>query len=130
MNRQSCFRAWRRRLAKYWLNKRVISHVAECMECHGGGGYVEQWPIARFYRQAPLNGIWEGSGNVICLDVIRALARNPESADVLLSELRFASGANRIFDNAVAEFESVLRQPVEANARRSQEKWHYCWKQV
>ena len=105
-------------VAKYWLNKRVISHVAECMECHGGGGYVEEWPIARFYRQAPLNGIWEGSGNVICLDVLRALARNPESTDVLLSELRLAAGANRFFDNAIVEFESVLHQAVEADARR------------
>jgi putative acyl-CoA dehydrogenase len=104
--------------AKYWLNKRVIAHVAECMECHGGSGYVEEWPIARFYRQAPLNGIWEGSGNVICLDVLRALARNPESADVLISELRLAAGANRIFDSAVVELESVLRHPVEAGARR------------
>jgi putative acyl-CoA dehydrogenase len=105
-------------VAKYWLNKRVISHVAECMECHGGAGYVEEWPIARFYRQAPLNGIWEGSGNVICLDVLRALARNPESADVLITELRLAAGENPVFDNAVVELESALRQPAEAHARR------------
>ena len=105
-------------VAKYWLNKRVIAHVAECMECHGGGGYVEEWPIARFYRQAPLNGIWEGSGNVICLDVLRALARSPESADAVVSELRLAAGANRLFDSVVIEFESALRQPAEADARR------------
>ncbi len=105
-------------VAKFWLNKRVIGHVAECMECHGGGGYVEEWPIARFYRQAPLNGIWEGSGNVICLDVLRALVRNPESADVAVSEFRLAAGANRYFDCAVVEFESTLRQPAEADARR------------
>lgn len=105
-------------VAKYWLNKRVIAHVAECMECHGGGGYVEEWPIARFYRQAPLNGIWEGSGNVICLDVLRALSHNPESADAVLSELMLATGANRRFDSAVAQFESTLRQPAEADARR------------
>jgi putative acyl-CoA dehydrogenase len=105
-------------VAKYWVNKRVIAHVAECMECHGGGGYVEEWPIARFYRQSPLNGIWEGSGNVICLDVLRALSRNPESADVVISELMIAVGANRIFDAEVLQFQSSLRQPIEADARR------------
>src|SRR5258705_5073154 len=69
-------------IANYWHNKRVVGHVAECMECHGGAGYVEEWPIARLYRQAPLNGIWEGSGNVICLDVLLALSQSPQAGEV------------------------------------------------
>jgi len=109
-------------IAKYWLNKRVIGHVAECMECHGGGGYVEEWPIARFYRQAPINGIWEGSGNVICLDVLRAMARHQGATDILLSELKLASNANRHFDQAVSDVASLFRQPGEADARRISER--------
>lgn len=63
------------------------------MECHGGNGYAEDWGMARLYRQAPLNSIWEGSGNVICLDVIRAMAREPESIAAFMAEVgcqRFA----------------------------------------
>jgi putative acyl-CoA dehydrogenase len=107
-------------VAKYWLNKRVVGHVAECMECHGGAGYVEEWPIARFYRQAPLNGIWEGSGNVICLDVLRALARTPRSGDVFLDEVARARGANAELDRAIDELDSQLAQPAfgERSARR------------
>jgi putative acyl-CoA dehydrogenase len=107
-------------VAKYWLNKRVVGHVAECMECHGGAGYVEEWPIARFYRQAPLNGIWEGSGNVICLDSLRALSRSPEAGKVFLNEVRRASGANAHLDAAIVELERHLSQAAieESAARR------------
>ncbi|HEX5279371.1 MAG TPA: acyl-CoA dehydrogenase family protein [Micropepsaceae bacterium] len=109
-------------IAKFWLNKRVVGHVAECMECHGGGGYVEEWPIARFYRQAPLNGIWEGSGNVICLDVLRAMARHSGAMDVLLSELKLAAGANRHFDKAISGLTSLFNNAGEENARRISER--------
>jgi putative acyl-CoA dehydrogenase len=109
-------------IAKYWLNKRVIGHVAECMECHGGDGYVEEWPMARYYRQAPLNGIWEGSGNVICLDVLRAMARHHGATDILLSELELASGANRYFDQAISSLPSSFQRPEEADARRISER--------
>lgn len=109
-------------IAKYWLNKRVIGHVAECMECHGGGGYVEEWPIARYYRQAPLNGIWEGSGNVICLDVLRATARHKGATDVLISELKLAAGTNRNFDRAVSNSAALFGQTGEENARRISER--------
>jgi putative acyl-CoA dehydrogenase len=107
-------------VAKYWLNKRVVGQVTECMECHGGAGYVEEWPIARFYRQAPLNGIWEGSGNVICLDVLRALARSPQSGEVFLKEVKRARGANAQLDRAVDELEAQLRQATfeESDARK------------
>jgi putative acyl-CoA dehydrogenase len=101
-------------VAKYWLNKRVTPHVAECMESHGGAGYVEQWPIARFYRQAPLNGIWEGSGNVICLDVLRALQRTPGARDAFLAEVKGAGGGNGALDAALLDLEARLMKPAVA----------------
>jgi putative acyl-CoA dehydrogenase len=105
-------------IAKYWLNKRVIGHVAECMECHGGAGYVEEWPIARLYRQAPLNGIWEGSGNVICLDVLRVLKREPRALDAFVAELERARGANARLGQAIDALKSELRTVDEKDARR------------
>lgn len=73
--------------AKFWVCKRTIQAIAECMEVLGGNGYIENGPLARLYREAPVNSIWEGSGNVMCLDVLRAQAREPELADVLFSDL-------------------------------------------
>jgi putative acyl-CoA dehydrogenase len=104
-------------VAKYWLNKRVVPHVAECMECHGGAGYIEEWPIARLYRQAPLNGIWEGSGNIICLDVLRVLSRTPLALDALLTEFDRAAGANLHLDRAVGALTDQVVRPDEAQAR-------------
>jgi putative acyl-CoA dehydrogenase len=74
-------------IAKYWLCKRMTPVAVEAMECLGGNGYVEEAPLARLYREAPLNGIWEGSANVICLDVLRAIARSPESFAALEKEM-------------------------------------------
>jgi len=107
-------------VAKYWLNKRVVGHVAECMECHGGSGYVEDWPIARLYRQAPLNGIWEGSGNVICLDVLRAIRREPASLEAFLDEVGLAGGADRRVDEARRCLETELSDldDIETRGRR------------
>ena len=85
-------------LAKYWVCKRAPVVMAEALECHGGNGYVEEQDIARLYRDAPLNGLWEGSGNVICLDVMRALARMPESATLLRGEIARAAGADPALD--------------------------------
>lgn len=73
--------------AKFWVCKRGIDAVAECMEVWGGNGYIEEAPMARLYRESPVNSIWEGSGNVMCLDVLRAIKRQPELADVLCSAL-------------------------------------------
>ncbi len=80
-------------LAKYLLTKRCANFVYECMECHGGAGYVEEGPMPRLYREAPLNAIWEGSGNVIALDVMRTLVRAPEALEALMSELKAADPA-------------------------------------
>ncbi|HMF92343.1 MAG TPA: acyl-CoA dehydrogenase family protein, partial [Candidatus Angelobacter sp.] len=79
-------------VAKYWLCKRSPSHVNEALECLGGNGYVEESMMPRLYREAPLYSIWEGSGNVICLDILRALTREPEAADALLHEFKQVKG--------------------------------------
>ncbi|HEX9193917.1 MAG TPA: acyl-CoA dehydrogenase family protein, partial [Burkholderiales bacterium] len=81
-------------IAKYWLCKRCPPVAVEAMECLGGNGYVEEMPVARLYREAPVNGIWEGSGNVICLDVLRSFQREPGSVEALLDEIR--AGGERL----------------------------------
>jgi putative acyl-CoA dehydrogenase len=83
---------------KYWVCKRAAPHAAEALECLGGNGYVEEWPLARLYREAPLNSIWEGSGNVQCLDVLRAAAREPEALAAVLADVEAARGADRRLD--------------------------------
>ncbi len=88
-------------MLKYWLCKRAPVHTAEAMECLGGAGFVEESGLPRLYRQAPVNGIWEGSGNVMCLDVLRAIGRNPDSLDVLFDRLRSVRGADDRLDTAV-----------------------------
>ena len=85
-------------IAKYWVCKRVPMQVAEALECLGGNGYVEESPMPRLYREAPLNGIWEGSGNVICLDVLRAIAKEPAALDALVAEIDAASGMSPHLD--------------------------------
>jgi len=91
-----------RRLAtavlKYWICKRAVPVAAEALECLGGNGYVEEWGMARLLREAPLNSIWEGSGNVQCLDVLRAIGRSPASLAALLAEIELARGADRRLD--------------------------------
>ena len=79
-------------IAKYWVCKRAPGHAFEALECHGGPGYVEDGPMARLYREAPLNSIWEGSGNVLCLDVLRAMAREEDAVPAVLAELDAARG--------------------------------------
>jgi putative acyl-CoA dehydrogenase len=90
------------------------------MECLGGAGYVEESILPRIYRQSPLNSIWEGSGNVICLDVLRALQREPESAAALLEELERARGAYAVLDAAIDDVKRHLTtgHAGEASARR------------
>ena len=83
---------------KYWICKRATPHAAESLECLGGNGYVEESPMPRLLRDAPLNGIWEGSGNVMRLDVLRALAREPEGLPAFLAECELARGGNARLD--------------------------------
>jgi putative acyl-CoA dehydrogenase len=94
--------------AKYWVCKRAPAHAAEALECLGGNGYVEESGMPRLYREAPLNSIWEGSGNVTALDVLRALTRTPDCAAALLAELDLAAGGDRGLDAAVAQLRQLL----------------------
>ena len=94
-------------LGKFWVCKRTAPMVAEALECLGGNGYVEENGLARLYREAPLNSIWEGSGNVNALDVLRALTREPASLAALGKELALARGHDRVLDAAIDECESA-----------------------
>jgi len=107
-------------VAKYWVCKRGPGHAAEALECLGGSGYVEDSGLPRLYRQQPLQSIWEGSGNVICLDVLRAVRRTPESLDAFLDECRAAAGADRRLDERLRALENELHEGVgdESGARR------------
>src|SRR5437764_8763997 len=114
-------------IAKYWLCKRAPMHVGEALECHGGNGYVEESIMPRLYREAPLYSIWEGSGNVICLDILRALAKDPDSVDALVAEIRQETGADQRLDSFISDVETTLMQTKsssesEAQARRLAEK--------
>ena len=95
-------------IGKYWLCKRAPAFVNEAQECLGGAGYVEESILPRLYRQAPLNSIWEGSGNIQCLDVLRALSREPETGAALVAELDSAQGCDAGFDGFVATLRSEL----------------------
>src|SRR5205807_8597850 len=109
---------------KYWVTKRFPGLAFEAMECLGGNGYVEESGMPRIYREAPLNSIWEGSGNVNALDVLRALSKSPETLEAFFAEVELTSGADGRLDAHVAstraEFSDL--EGVEARARRIVEK--------
>jgi putative acyl-CoA dehydrogenase len=111
-----------RRLAvavgKYWVCKRTPAVVGEALECLGGNGYVEESGLPRLYREAPLNSIWEGSGNVNALDVLRALAREPAAVEAFRAEIGLARGADRRLDAAADRLAKDLVTADEASARR------------
>ena len=106
-------------IGKYWICKRAPAFVNEAQECLGGAGYVEESILPRLYRQAPLNSIWEGSANIQCLDVLRALQREPETGAALLAELDAATGMNAALDSEIASLRGDLRGlgAAEAGAR-------------
>ncbi|HEX8303257.1 MAG TPA: acyl-CoA dehydrogenase family protein, partial [Jatrophihabitans sp.] len=89
--------------AKFWVCKRAPMVVGEALECLGGAGYVEESPLPRYFRESPLNSIWEGSGNVIALDVVRAVSREPASVQALQDELALSAGADPRLDATVGE---------------------------
>jgi putative acyl-CoA dehydrogenase len=95
-------------VGKYWCCKRTPMFAAEALECFGGNGYVETGPMARLFRESPLNGIWEGSGNVIALDVLRAIAREPDSLTAVLAEIETATGVDARFDRFVADLHAEV----------------------
>ncbi len=107
-------------VGKYWVCKRAPNHAFESLECLGGNGYVEESGMPRLYREAPLASIWEGSGNVMSLDVLRALVRTPRSLEVFMAEVNEAKGANAHLDAHVAKLASQFTHPetLETRARR------------
>ncbi|HZX80620.1 MAG TPA: acyl-CoA dehydrogenase family protein, partial [Lysobacter sp.] len=100
--REAAFARIATAIGKFWLCKRTPAAVNEAQECLGGLGYIEESMLPRLYRQAPLNSIWEGSGNIQCLDVLRALAREPATREALQAELQGAMGRDAAFDAAIA----------------------------
>jgi putative acyl-CoA dehydrogenase len=102
---------------KYWLCKRAVPHSGEALECFGGNGYVEESGMPRLYRESPLNSIWEGSGNVQCLDVLRAMVRRPEALEAFFGEVDEASGDDPRLDAAVTALRAELGDMVEIESR-------------
>ncbi|WP_434093413.1 acyl-CoA dehydrogenase family protein [Streptomyces griseorubiginosus] len=115
---EQAFRRIATAVGKYWVTKRGPAFTAEALECLGGNGYVEESGMPRHYREAPLLSIWEGSGNVNALDVLRALRREPETAEALFGELALAQGADARLDAAVARLKDLLTTASETGARR------------
>jgi putative acyl-CoA dehydrogenase len=115
---EAAFRRLALAVTKYHVCKQAPGHAAEALECLGGNGYVEESGLPRLYREAPLQSIWEGSGNVAALDAIRALAREPQAAEAFFGELDAAAGADRRLDEAIARLRKEVADPAEATARR------------
>jgi putative acyl-CoA dehydrogenase len=107
-------------VTKFWICKRTPVTIAEALECLGGNGYVETSILPRLYREAPVNSIWEGSGNVVCLDALRTLTRDPGAQDAFLAELERARGADLRLDAWLVRLKNLLREQadLEAQARR------------
>jgi putative acyl-CoA dehydrogenase len=115
--------AWRRLMTpvtKYWVTKIASPLIAEAMECLGGNGYVEEWPLAALYREAPVNAIWEGSGNVMSLDVLRVLQKEPEVAEFVTEELRAACAGDAALTAAFERLQAVLYEPRLLDVRARQ----------
>ena len=107
-------------VSKYWLNKRAPNFIYEALEVHGGNGYVEESIMPRLYREAPLNSIWEGSGNVICLDVLRTITKHPDTLNVFIDEVEMVKGENMFLDTAIVEIKKLVQDQasLEISARR------------
>ena len=107
-------------VGKYWVTKRTPVFAGEALECLGGNGYVEESGMPRLYREAPLNSVWEGSGNVNALDVLRAMAREPESVEAFFAEVALADDAR--ITAAVSDLQKDLGEADEVTARRLVER--------
>jgi putative acyl-CoA dehydrogenase len=104
-------------VGKYWICKRVANHAYEAMECIGGSGVMEDSMMPRLYREAPVNAIWEGSGNVQCLDVLRAMQKTPAVVDAFFAELKRAKGGHVALDQYVGDLAKAFANPREAEYR-------------
>jgi len=125
-DQERAFRRLATPVSKYWVCKRGPNHSYEAMECLGGNGYIEEFPLGRRYREAPVLAIWEGSGNVIALDVVRAMAREPAVVDAFLAEVEQSGGASDLLDGYLDSLKSSLsefsRQPDLSRARELTER--------
>jgi putative acyl-CoA dehydrogenase len=117
---EAAFRRIMTPVAKYWVCKRAPNLAYEAMECLGGNGYVEEGIAGRIYREMPVNAIWEGSGNVMCLDVLRALAREPQALDVVFAEFDGARGVNVAYDGALEALKEAFTDFGSLEARSRQ----------
>ena len=116
-------------IGKYWICKRAVQHTYEAMECIGGVGYVQDNITSRLYKEAPVNSIWEGSGNVQCLDLLRVFSREPESLEVLINELEKARSLHPDFAIKLDELKEMLTDTAnfEMHARRIIERLAQLW---
>jgi putative acyl-CoA dehydrogenase len=116
-------------IGKYWVCKRTLAVTAEALECLGGNGYVEESIMPRLYREAPVNSIWEGSGNVICLDVLRAMQKEPAAIEAYFAEVAQAAGSDVRLDDAIAALRRELDSAGdwELRARRLVERMAVIW---
>jgi putative acyl-CoA dehydrogenase len=112
-------------IAKYWITRRTPAVIAEALECLGGNGYVEESPLPRLYRDAPLNSLWEGAGDVQCLDVLRAMQKDPDSIEALWQEIRLAMGGNPIFDRFAGSLSWT--KPAEVGTEFGLAGWLKKW---
>ena len=104
-------------IGKYWVCKRATAHIGESLECLGGPGYIEESMMPRLYREAPVNSIWEGSGNVMCLDVLRAMQREDTALPAIFAELEAARGGNALLDDATTSLKDELSDPADMEIR-------------
>ena len=116
-------------IGKYWICKRAAQFTYECMECIGGVGVVEDNILPRLYRESPINAIWEGSGNVQCLDVLRAMQKDPTVLDAFMNELKKGSGTYPVFDQYLQTLSFEFKDPesIEFRARSVVEKLALAW---
>ncbi|MFI4937742.1 MAG: acyl-CoA dehydrogenase family protein [Candidatus Berkiellales bacterium] len=105
-------------LGKYWICKNTSAMIGELLECLGGAGYIEDFPLARFYREAPLNAIWEGCGNIQCLDVLRTLQKEPEAFAQIVSDIKIVPNVSKAFDGLYQSLNDI----DESQARRLVER--------
>ncbi|GGW77942.1 acyl-CoA dehydrogenase family protein [Alteromonas halophila] len=116
-------------IGKYWICKRAIQHTYEAMECIGGVGYVEENVVCRLYREAPVNAIWEGSGNVQCLDLLRVLQKEPDTLDALIAELSSAKDKHAQYARALSHVLEMMEDTASlpVRARQVMEQLALCW---